>query len=187
MDKNPKHITDETLVEDVKAVPDGSEASALAARYMGLICAIASKFRGNGADYDDLVSEGLLAYICAIRGYNPELGSFKAYASVCIANRMKTLLSSGISQKNAVDYNTDLTEIADKGDSPEDFVISNEQTRALHSELARLLSPLELSVLELYADSFSYSQIASFLSITAKSVDNALSRARKKLKRIYKI
>ena len=50
--------------------------------------------------------------------------------------------------------------------------------------VSKMLSGMELSVLELYLQTESYKIIAAKLNISQKSVDNAMQRVRKKLRAV---
>jgi RNA polymerase sporulation-specific sigma factor len=136
--------------------------------------------RRPDVDVDDLISEGLLGLLAAIRTYDEEKGGFKAYADVCISNRIKNVAFT--EYQGLDDYDFTLT--ADKQFTDE-IVIEEETQREISSGLSEILSGLEFSVFNLYLDSYSYSAIAERLSLPVKTVDNALSRARTKLRRIY--
>ena len=62
-----------------------------------------------------------------------------------------------------------------------EYIITKEDDAAIE-HLLSFLSHKEYSVMKLFLDGYSYKQIAEKLGITPKSADNALSRARKKLK-----
>ena len=57
-----------------------------------------------------------------------------------------------------------------------------EQLNQLLSRLQGILSKSEYDVLMLYGNGLSYKEIAERLSVTEKTVDNALQRARKKVR-----
>lgn len=76
-------MTDEQLLLDAaKAEQEGVTSehnqytSLLIRRYMPMIKAKASCFKNSRVESDDLVSEGFLGLLSAIRSYNPEKGSF---------------------------------------------------------------------------------------------------------------
>ena len=79
------------------------------------------------------------------------------------------------------DDDFDLAQIPDAGSSADDYIITKEDNEVVE-HLLSFLSQKEYSVMKLFLDGYSYKQIAEKLDITPKSADNALSRARKKLK-----
>ena len=68
--------------------------------------------------------------------------------------------------------------------TPEDIVIAREKLNAVKAGVDTLLSDLEKEVLFLYLDGNDYKQISQKLGTTAKAVDNALQRVRRKLKNV---
>ena len=148
----------------------------LIARYIPLIKARAAYFKSSSVERDDLISEGFLGLLGAIRSYDAEKGTFAAFASTCISNKMKTAVS-----KNGGNYpervsmdEAKLEEIGDESPSAEELLIEK-MTESL-------LSKREKDVFMLYLSAYSYAQIAEKLGISAKAVDNALSRAKAKLR-----
>lgn len=197
-------ISDEEIISKVRKLDnkelqiyhDVSDAlsdlnSLLIKRYLNIIKIKATKIMGSirnsssnaSIDIDDLVSEGFLGLMSAIRTYNEEKGSFYTYANVCIANKIKTAVLSGKNNMSVAD-NFDLTAIVDK-ELTEELIIEKESENEISKSISEVLSERELEVFTLYLNAFSYSQISEKLMISVKSVDNALLRARTKLKLNY--
>ncbi|NLD86765.1 MAG: sigma-70 family RNA polymerase sigma factor, partial [Clostridiales bacterium] len=63
---------------------------------------------------------------------------------------------------------------------PESIYIDREETNSLRKEIDNLLSGVEKQVLALYLEGFSYVEIAENIEKSVKTVDNAISRIRKK-------
>ena len=178
-------LTDAELASEVKK---GNNAAfeEITNRYTGLINAIAAKYYAAGFDHSDFMQEGLLALLCACKAYNEEnTSSFRNYAGVCISNRFLSVIRS-MSTKRSIprDHIVDIDglEISDQNRSnPETLMMEQERAEALRSLIRNTLSPLEMNVLKFYLSGFAYTQIADKLSVSPKSVDNALQRIRKKL------
>ena len=68
--------------------------------------------------------------------------------------------------------------------SPEERAIAAEDYAGLVQKIHQELSLLERNVLALYLKGYDYAAVAKRLDTTPKSVDNALQRARKKLKNV---
>ena len=66
---------------------------------------------------------------------------------------------------------------------PEEQAIEQERYNSWKARMAARLSPLERQVLGLYLQGLSYAAIGAQLGRTTKSVENALGRARAKLRR----
>lgn len=179
-------LTDEELVLSIQNCSEpmeSAEISLLIYRYSRIIRLKASKLKKNAeVDSDDLFQEGVLGLLEAVRQYNGDRGRFQPFAEVCIINRMKNALSkSARGLTVAEDY--DFEQLSDSGATTEENLILNEQSAEFSEKLSKLLSNREFEVLNLYLEGFSYRQIADKLSVSVKSVDNSLSRAKQKLKK----
>ncbi|MCL2076954.1 MAG: sigma-70 family RNA polymerase sigma factor [Oscillospiraceae bacterium] len=160
--------------------------SELITRYVNIIVIKANKIaRGfgllNRQDAEDFISEGFLAFLNAIRTYDEQKGAFSAYANACIDNRMKNALGKA---RRTIILSEEFDPALIKEQSPgaDDLVIEKETREEILKKISKALSRREFEVFEMYLNSFSYKQIAASMSISVKSVDNALSRARAKLK-----
>ena len=123
----------------------GSEdTAALIAKFTPMIRAKAARMKTGSIETDDLVSEGFLGLLSAIRCYKPEKGSFGAFASVCIANRMKNAVTRSVS-KGAVPVSDDFdfSELADDAAGTEELVIMKEQNSEIYSQIENILSGME--------------------------------------------
>ena len=150
----------------------------------------ASRIKAVGMMHDDLVQEGLIGLLDAIDGYDEERGtSFEAFAIRCIDNRIYSALRQAARKKNTPlnDYlslsdESDKLQISQDIPSPEEIVILQEELNYLLTLIREDLSTFEKKVLALYLEGYSYMAISEMLATSSKSVDNALQRARKKLK-----
>lgn len=183
-------MTDEQLLAKAAAadkngaVSDKNKYTALLiSKYIPLIKARAHCFQNRCLEAEDLISEGFLGLLNAIRSYNPEKGSFSAFASVCISNKMKSAVaksSDGLVMMSAEELSVE--EISDGNPNTEDLIILKEQNNEMLKQVETLLSEREREVFYLYLSAYSYSQIAERLNISVKSVDNAITRAKSKLR-----
>lgn len=176
-------VSDEELAGIIRDQSDpmhSSEMALLISRYSPVIRLKASKFRNTDIEYEDLCQEGYLALFDALEAFDAAKGTFSAFAGTCIANRMKNAVikAHGRFEK---DDGFDLAQIPDENLSADDYVITKEDAETVE-HLLSFLSQKEYSVMKLFLDGYSYKQIAEKLGISPKSADNALSRARKKLK-----
>ena len=77
-----------------------AEQQTLAEENLGLVHACANRFRGRGAEYEDLVQAGSVGLVKAAGGYDPALGyRFSTYAVPAILGEMKRLFRDGGSVK----------------------------------------------------------------------------------------
>ena len=185
-----RELTDEELVERIRA-GESSCMDVLIERYKRQVRNQARTLYLIGGDNDDLIQEGMLGLFKAIRDYRPEKEvSFEAFARMCISRQLYSAVQAAGRQKH-VPLNTyvELTEQLDtqddgpQGKSPEELLIDRENMERLQEEIWKLLSPMEKKILRSYLEGESYTAIASALGRSPKSVDNALQRIRRKLKR----
>ncbi len=153
-----------------------------------------------GADDEDLTQEGLIGLFKAIQSYDRDnTASFYTFAQLCIKrqiysaikafNREKhTPLNSYISFYSSANEN-DIQLIenleADIRTNPEHVILDQETSSNINRLLSSRLSKMEKIVLPLYLDGMSYNDIAKTIGKPTKSVDNAVSRIRDKVKKIY--
>ena len=154
----------------------------LADRFMPLIKVKARSFHSMSLEIDDLCQEGLLGLLDAAEHY--QSGSetaFKAYAGVCIQNRMMMAYRKTKSQKRLGLGRF----VSDCSQNPEDLVLDGENVSRIKRQISRSLSPFEQKVLFYHLDGCPYAEISEKLSVTEKAVDNALQRVRRKLKQSF--
>lgn len=141
-----------------------------------------------GLDSDDLVQEGLIGLFRAMETYENDQGAaFSTYAITCINNCIATAVKQAARKKHLplsgyLSLDEDDTIMLTGGYTPEELAIANEEYAALQNRINDNLSDFERDVLALYLEGYDYLAVAKRLDTTPKSVDNALQRARKKLK-----
>ena len=189
-------LTDNELLKR-SAAGDRNAEEQLVERYMRLVRSCARPLFLAGGDSEDLIQEGLLGLLSAIRQFDPGCGaSFSTFADHCIrmrllsaiksASRLKHLpLNDGVSLEQ-LSENPELQFSANPDflrHNPEDLVLARERTEELYYELSQCLSRLEKQVLDLYLDGYSYREIGFRLRKEPKAIDNAVQRIRRKLAR----
>lgn len=133
---------------------------------------------------EDAIQEANLAIYSAVKSFDESKASFSTFASLCIKRAVISVLKAGQRKKDIPDellLSIEDTEIIDSN-TPEKIFFEREDYNLLKDNIKLELSNLEYKVLQLQLSGESYSDIAKKLNITEKSVDNALSRIRKKLK-----
>ena len=184
-DKGYSEFSDLSLAEKVRR-GDNEAFGVLSNRYGGLIRSIAERYSAAGLDRNDFSQEGLLGLLWACKAFDSEKNaSFKNFASICINRRFLSLVRKDMSKK-AIPKEKLLSiedlEISDENTlNPEILMLQKEQAEDFDKLLKSRLSPLEQKVLRLYLSGMTYSDISKRLSVSLKSVDNALQRIRKKL------
>lgn len=181
-----------TCEELAKEAGSGSSAafSELMLRLLPEIRRQAAQYSLPGLDRDDLVQEGLLGVMNAVRHFQPERGGFLPFAVRCARSGMATAARRALSGKQTPLRNYSPLEHsgetpADSQLQPEELLAGREHARELQSWLTKELSPFERETLRHYLAGRSYPEIASLLSSHSKAVDNALQRVRRKLRRFY--
>ncbi len=182
--------SDEALV--VRAQKgDASATEQLLRRYAGTVRAHARRFFLAGGETDDLVQEGMIGLYAAVREYRAEEGkSFKNFAYLCVRRHILDAVKASARRKNgplneSVSLSDpDLGNRAEEG-SPEDLVLEGEEEREFRKRLTKELSDFEFRVMTMYLDGMSYAEICEATGKNNKSIDNALTRAKKKLQASY--
>ncbi len=157
---------------------------ALILRYGRVVRACARPLFLVGGDSEDLIQEGMLGLLDAIRQFDPQRdAAFRTFAEVCVRNRLRSAVRADARSKHQpLNFSVSLDEAEGESAlplSPEEMMIDRESRQ---ERLARL-SPFENQVLSLYLTGVSYEDIAQRLQKSAKSVDNAVQRIRRKLAR----
>ncbi len=149
-----------------------------------------------GADSDDLLQEGMIGLVKAIRGYVPEgNASFSTFATVCVRRQIRTAITSYNRKKHSPlntyvsfysgeDEGADMIDIMCESDidNPEKIVLAEEKRNEIYKDIEEKLSDMEKDILRLYLRGLSYSDISMETGKNEKAVNNALTRIRLKLK-----
>lgn len=189
-------ISDECLCR-LAASGDSNAEEILVERYGRLVRICARPFFLAGGDSEDLIQEGMMGLLSAIRGFDVQReANFHTYAEVCIKRRLLTAIKAATRDKhtplnNYVSFETPLfggnSDQYTYGtahrqlDNPENLLIDREEVVERMDALKGMLSSFEGKVLGLYLDGLSYVQIANEVCKSPKSVDNAVQRIRRKL------
>ncbi len=194
---------DDTSLVLLAQTGDTSAMDELLNRYKGLVRARAGDFFMAGADHEDVIQEGMIGLFKAIRTYQPAFKvPFASFAAYCIiaqvtdavrrASRLKhgplnesvslqTLLApDGDSGRSLLDVFIDVSRA-----DPEQAVLAKEAFESLMAFMNQDLSLLERQVVLLFMEGRRYQEIAGQLKVSAKSVENALRRARQKFAKAY--
>ena len=178
---------------------DSAAEEMLVLRYSRLVRVCARPFFLAGGDSEDLIQEGMLGLLSAIREYRPDRNArFRTFAELCVRRRIISAvklaaggkhspLNSGVSLEPSLFLadreNAALGTAFYRLEDPEDTVIHQENLRRLETVIQSKLTPLEAKVLALYLEGLSYTEIAGAVPCSAKSVDNAVQRIRRKVAR----
>ena len=170
----------------------------LALRYTRLVKICSRPFFLVGGDGEDLIQEGMLGLLSAIREFDLSMNtSFKTYAEICVKRRIYSAIKSASRKKHdplndMVSFDDVLSDESSSGAvtygvsyrrTPEEQVLAREGVGEIIQTYSRCLSKFEVEILNLYLRGLSYSEIAELCGKTDKSVDNAVQRIRRKLAR----
>lgn len=172
----------------------------LISRYKPSITAKAKTYFLRGADREDIIQEGLIGLVKAIRDFKSDRTcGFRAFAELCITRQIITAIKTATRQKHiplnsyVSLYNNESSGEGERmlidlieGDSslnPEEYMIINESYKGIDDKLLKILSKFERSVLEHYIAGKSYVEIAAVVGRPVKSIDNALQRIKHKLEK----
>ena len=194
---NDYQVLNDAKLQEMAVSGDRTAEEVLVLRYMRLVRSCARQLFLAGGDSEDLIQEGLMGLLSAIRQYDAEGGaSFATFAEHCIRHRLLSAIKSASRLKHLpLNDGVSLDELSENSQfpvsaipdilhcDPEDLVLARERTEELYYALAQCLSRMEKQVLSLYLDGFSYREIGLRLNREAKAVDNAVQRIRRKLAR----
>ena len=176
--KDYNSLSNEELVR-LSQNADENARSVLSARFLNT--------RGAGVsvsylDSDDFVQEGMLGFLRAVDTYDFTRGvPFEAYAFKCMQNSINT--AAGVSRVEIpMGISNQMPEITDDDEDPLKQILAEEHLSEVLDACEVTLSAIEKTVVFFRAGGMSYEEIGKRLNMTEKSVDNALQRARKKLK-----
>ncbi|MBE5818084.1 MAG: RNA polymerase sporulation sigma factor SigH [Clostridiales bacterium] len=192
---------DKMELNDVAALAAGGNVSAIefiVNSLRGTIKQKARSFYVSGADSDDLVQEGMIGLIKAIRDYSPDKNaSFRTFADICITRQIFTAIKASRCKKHIpLNYYVSLYNTVGDNDGSEHYLVDEldadeatdpienmalkEEFDSFSAALSQRLSPLENQVLEKYLLGMNYKEIAKELQRSEKSIDNALQRIKQK-------
>lgn len=158
-------------------------------RYSRLVRSCARPLFLAGADHEDLVQEGMIGLLMALRSY--DIASeipFEAYAAICIRRKLYSAIRAASAEKHLPlndsvpiqAYSFEANVHVSRESDPEAALIHREVVRELLDQLKSRLSAAENEVLLLYLEGLSYREIAQSLHCSVKTVDNAVQRIRRK-------
>lgn len=157
--------------------------------YFSLISTNAKKYFITGGEYDDLVQEGMVGLLKAIKYFDSTKSSFTNFALLCIKRQIFSAIKSANSQKNiflneAISNNFEDKKNLDKlttfSLNPEENILTKEKIENLKKYFDSNLSKFEREVFKFIIKDYSYKEIANKLNKDIKSVDNAIQRIKKK-------
>ena len=194
---------DAQLVAEAQAGNVEAEET-LIRKYSNLVMGKTKAYFMAGADSNDVMQEGMIGLIKAIRQFDIDKNvNFATFAERCVINQIisairtadrikhKALNTSDSLNRPIKSGNPDSGEnltitlgdmiSSNLADTPEEMLIMKDVTYYILNNDDNIFSDLEMQVLEESMKGYSYDQVAFRLGKNRKSVDNALQRAKKKI------
>ena len=163
-----------------------------------------------GADREDVIQEGMIGLLSAIRTFDPEAGaSFKTFSDFCVKRRIINAVKMAGRQKHkplndsvsidavkegrddqassSVPSGIEKTLRASKATDPEEIVLLADLLEYVESNSKTLFSDMETKVWKEYSKGLSTARIAEKLNKPYKSVDNALTRIKRKIEKLVSL
>ena len=171
---------------------------ALLKKYKDAVRIKANMYYMAGADEDDVMQEGMIGLMKAIRQYSPEReASFGTFAEICITRQIISAirsadrdkhkaLNTSVSLSRPLETGNEEVTLADTlssgtGESPEEMLIFKDIVYYILHNGDNIFSEFEMNVLSEFIKGNDYEKIADKLGKNVKSVDNAMQRTRKKI------
>ncbi|WP_407690907.1 sigma-70 family RNA polymerase sigma factor [Ruminococcus turbiniformis] len=200
--KKYDRLTDEQLLKSLRE-GDRDIMDYIMVKYKGMVRKKARAMYLLGGENEDLIQEGMIGLIKAVRDYDSTQGtSFSSFAELCVSRQMYSAIEASKRKKHMpLNHYVSLyedSEVRSDGkkmplidtiesrqeNDPEAIYFSREYTEAFVEQLKDSLSPLENHVLYLHLMGTDYRKIAELLDKSPKSIDNAIQRIRGKAEKM---
>lgn len=196
--KDYSRIADEQLIADLRN-GDTGVMDYLMVKYKYMVRQKARAMYLMGGENEDLIQEGMIGLIKAVRDYDPSQGTlFSSFAELCVSRQMYTAIEAS-KRKKHMPLNSYVS-LYEEGEYPEDgkslplidmiepqvendpeaLYFGKEYTEEFAERLKHNLSTLENNVLYLHLMGTDYRKIAELLEKSPKTIDNAIQRIRAK-------
>ena len=142
-----------------------------------------------GADRDDVIQEGMIGLLFAIRTFDPAAGaSFKTFAELCVKRRIINAVKMASRKKHMpLNESVSIEAAADARDEradPEEIVLLADLLDFVESNAPAVFSDMEMAVWDAYSCGNSPAEISQMLGKSPKIVDNALTRIKGKIEKL---
>ena len=197
-------MTDEQLIDELRSGDQGV-MDHIMDKYKTMVRKKARAMFLFGGENEDLIQEGMIGLIKAVRDYDPEQGnSFSSFEELCVSRQMYSAIEASKRKKHLpLNHYISLYEESEnhhdgnkmqlidtiepeRENDPEALYFGKEYTEAFVEQLKEMLSPFENHVLYLHLMGTDYKKIAEILEKSPKSVDNAIQRIRGKAEKMLR-
>ncbi len=188
---------DENILISLAKDKDEDAIKELLERYNYLILGKARVYNLISYDFDDILQEATIAFCNAINTYKNEVGSFRAYTTTCVTNRLNSVYREDNNLKNRplnefLSISDETCASFDKNKylssnkyEPERLLLKEEEEEEFITFLSNNLTKYEHQIVLLYIQGYSYKEISEKIGKPIKSVDNALFRIKSKIGKIF--
>lgn len=189
MQENKRKTTDEELVAQSQS-GDKQATEELLLKYSDLVRGCARGFFLVGGETEDLIQEGMIGLYHAVMDYKCKENnkSFKNFAYLCVSRKIIDALKKSTSKKNKPLNDSVPESVADfwafTGPDPEESMILSDDKKEFKRKMSGVLSDFEFKIIMMYMDGMTCAQICEATGRSAKSVDNAIQRSKKKLQQL---
>ncbi|MBC2856970.1 sigma-70 family RNA polymerase sigma factor [Cetobacterium sp. 2A] len=149
------------------------------------------KFYINGFTKEDIFQEAQLAFLKAIKYYDPTRNiNLNTFIFFCINRKLVVLITKHNNKTNFINSNLKFSSdyiqnFRSKNLTCEHQLIIKEFINNIMLYASLNFTDLEFKVFQLMAKEFHYLEIAKMLKLEVKSIDNAIQRIRKKLNKNF--
>ena len=197
-EKNYVELTDEQLVALVRE-GDAEAEEFLLTKYKEIVLSRAAIYYIVGGERDDVVQEGMIGLVKAIRSYKEGSGStFANFAYICITRQIISAVRSATREKHSPlndaisldqpvsgsdDPDSTYADLISAGDSsdPAEIAVKTELLNIIMGGKNVSFSKLEHATIKYLTQGKNYREIADLTGKTPKQIDNAIQRIRAKL------
>ena len=193
--------TDEELIEKYRAGETGI-IDYLMVKYKNLVLSKTRSLFILGGESEDLIQEGMIGLFQAVNDYDfGRDASFFTFADLCVTRKVYSAIKASNDKKHS--FLNNYISIFDSGNKdakgplelieqlpggeesdPEKTVLTAELKERFEKAFREDLTALEREALGLYITGMKSSDVARIMGKSAKETDNAIQRAKKKLKKI---
>lgn len=148
-----------------------------------------------GAEQDDLLQEGTIGLLKALKAYQKGKSSFKTFAMICIRRQILTAVKASNTQKNTalnlasgnyieydggkeIEYNKGLKSYVNY--DPEEIFLTKEKLNNFRAFINENFSSFEKEVFDYMIKGYSYREIANEMNKSLKTIDNSFQRIKRK-------
>ncbi len=207
LDKGKSKLDEKEILELITKAKSHDEQAIeeLLGVFKPKVIAIAREYFLIGAEFDDLIQEGMIGLYKAISVYEETKNhNFSAFASLCIHRQLQNAVKNANRKKNnplnsylpikyydgtssSEEDNVMKRVIVDDNSDIEKNFIDQEINTIVISKVKDILTEVQFNILKQFLNGDSYNSIAERMSMTAKQVDNTLQGIKKKLRTIQDI